>query len=98
MSGFKFRRQFSVERYIVDFYCPKARLAIEVDGASHESPGAMAYDQMRQAEIEAHGIRFLRFTDDEVFGGAEDVLRRIAEAIKSVYADSQPPPPSPSST
>ncbi len=49
--GVKFRRQVSVGRYVVDFYCPSLKLAIEVDGASHAGDDVQEYDELRQTEI-----------------------------------------------
>lgn len=63
--GLRFRRQFSVGPYSIDFYCPALKLAIEIDGDSHFSKNAMVCDQDRQEYIEAFGIRFLRFTNDK---------------------------------
>ncbi|PYV89114.1 MAG: hypothetical protein DMG05_14295 [Acidobacteria bacterium] len=67
MLGYKFRRQFSVQTYVVDFYCAPARLAIEIDGDSHFQKGSPARDDARQAAIESFGIDFLRFRNVEVF-------------------------------
>ena len=61
MQGFKFRRQYSIGSYVVDFYCPELKLAIEIDGDSHFRSGADEYDKARQEEIEQYSIRFLRF-------------------------------------
>jgi len=62
--GFKFRRQFGVGRYSLDFYCPELKLAIEMDGNSHFlSRDVVEYDRDRQNHIEALGISFLRFTN-----------------------------------
>lgn len=57
LAGFKFRRQHGVGPYILDFYCPEGKLAIELDGASHDSDEARQRDQRRQAYIEEFGIR-----------------------------------------
>ncbi len=56
--GFKFRRQYGVGSYVLDFYCPEVKLAIEIDGNSHLREDAVEYDGTRQAEIEKLGIRF----------------------------------------
>lgn len=48
IAGYKFRRQYSVESFVIDFYCPQAKLAIEVDGESHYRSGAEEYDRLRQ--------------------------------------------------
>ena len=81
--GYKFRRQHGVGKYVLDFFCPELLLAIEVDGASHDSEEACLYDAERQREIERTGIRFLRFTNDEVLGNCDAVVKRIeAEIIR----------------
>jgi len=77
LKGLKFRRQYSVECYIVDFYCPKLRLAIELDGKSHLGKENQEYDRARQDEIEALGISFLRFTNQEVYEDLDKVLMGI---------------------
>lgn len=74
LSGYKFRRQFSVNKFVLDFYCPELKLAIELDGDSHFDPGK---DEERQRMIESYGIRFLRFTNEEVYKNLEEVLLRI---------------------
>ncbi len=95
--GFKFRRQFGVRRYILDFYCPELRLAIEVDGPSHESDEARRYDEKRQAEIERLGIRFLRFTNDEVLGNVQTVVGAIEAEVRRIRAEASHHPFIPSS-
>jgi len=86
----KFRRQFSVGPYCVDFYCPELKLAIEVDGDSHFTPEAKAYDLVRQRYIEGFGIRFLRFTNQDIHDNLDGVLEVIANAI--LEPPSIPPP------
>jgi very-short-patch-repair endonuclease len=56
--GFRFRRQYSVGGYIIDFYCPELRLAIEVDGDSLFQKGSQGKDHRRQMQVEALGIHF----------------------------------------
>ena len=84
----KFRRQFSVGLYVVDFYCPDLKLAIEVDGDSHFQAGEQRRDRKRQAYIESIGIRFLRSRNNEVRenlrGVLEAIYRRILELKGSV--------------
>jgi very-short-patch-repair endonuclease len=82
MSGFKFRRQYSVGNYVLDFYCPEARLAIEIDGDSHFQNGASDYDSSRQKSIEQFGIRFLRFTNLEIYKHLNKVLESIKVALE----------------
>lgn len=84
LEGFKFRRQYGINAYVVDFYCPKKRLVIEVDGSAHDSPAAKEYDKVRQGEIEVLGIRFLRFTNREVMHNLDSVLSKIRAAMKNL--------------
>lgn len=89
LEGCKFRRQYGVGKYVVDFYCPKLKLAIEVDGDSHFYPGAQEYDQKRQKYIESFGIRFLRCTNTDVYENIDGVLEEILRFIETT---SCPPP------
>ncbi len=89
LLGMKFRRQYSVGPYCIDFYCPEIGLAIEVDGDSHSTDEAKRYDQERQGWIESFGIRFLRFTNTDVHENLDGVLHAIATAIE--ITSSNPP-------
>jgi very-short-patch-repair endonuclease len=84
LAGTKFRRQFSIGKYIVDFYCAEKKLAIELDGESHFVEGAQEKDEARQKWIEQFGIRFLRFNNDDVRKNLYGVLDAIEEKIRSV--------------
>ena len=77
LKGRKFRRQHSIGPYIVDFYCPAERLAVELDGASHENPTRRDYDAERTAFLEEHGIRVVRFENRDVFDQPDIVLSAI---------------------
>lgn len=92
VEGVKFRSQYSVGWFVVDFYCTELKLAIEIDGDSHFQDGAQEYDQERQAFIESVGIRFLRFTNNEVYGNLEGVLERIIQKIGELRNDPPSPP------
>ncbi len=81
LAGYKFRRQYSIDRFVVDFYCPQLKLAIEVDGDSHFLEGANIYDAERQSIIEDFGIEFLRFTNEEIYTNLDGVLSKILEKI-----------------
>jgi very-short-patch-repair endonuclease len=81
ISGIKFRRQYSIGKYIVDFYCANKKLAIEVDGESHYMLNVPARDEKRQQWIEQFGVRFLRFTNDDVRKNLNGVLDSIEEAV-----------------
>ena len=77
----KFRRQYSIGQYVVDFYCPSARLAIEIDGDSHFTDEAEANDKIRTAFLKERGIRVIRFTNSDIMKNIEGVLERIASLI-----------------
>ena len=75
--GKKFRRQHSVGYYVLDFYCPEEKLAIELDGQHHFTSSGFAYDEERTAYLNHQGITVLRFENDEVFKATEAVLEKI---------------------
>lgn len=79
--GARFHRQFGVGRYVLDFYAPRLKLAIEVDGDVHALKEQQEKDQDRQKNIETLGITFLRFTNDEVWGNMEGVLEEIRRCL-----------------
>jgi very-short-patch-repair endonuclease len=83
LGGYKFRRQHSVGKFVIDFYCPKLKLAIEVDGDSHFVGGANECDRERQSIIETFGITFLRFTNREIYENIDGVLYKIMEYVQS---------------
>jgi very-short-patch-repair endonuclease len=64
MRGYDFDRQKPIDRYIVDFYCKDLKLAIEIDGSSHDGEEAKINDEIRQKRLESLGVRFLRFNKD----------------------------------
>ena len=84
MCGYKFRRQYSVGVYVLDFYCPTLKLAIEIDGDTHFQAGAKISDLSRQDFIEKFGIRFLRFTNQQVSKNLEGVLARIKKSVEQM--------------
>ena len=81
VAGAKFRRQHQFGLYILDFYCEKARLAIEVDGGQHFEPARQEYDAERTRYLEADGVRVLRFTNSEVLTETEAVLGQIWDFV-----------------
>ena len=84
LCGYKFHRQYSVGPYSIDFYCPAAKLAIELDGDSHFYPVEQRYDSQRQRYIESFGIRCLRFTNSEIYENLEGVLETIARVLRDI--------------
>ena len=81
LGGYKFRRQYSVGSFVVDFYCPKLKLAIEVDGDSHFGEEQIKYDIVRQEIIESFDIQVLRFTNDEIYGNLNEVIEEIRKYL-----------------
>jgi very-short-patch-repair endonuclease len=79
--GVEFHRQVPLDEYIVDFYCHELHLPIEVDGVSHDSEEKQQCDLKRQQRLEGFGVRFLRFTDDEIKESLEGVVERIREEM-----------------
>jgi very-short-patch-repair endonuclease len=90
--GFKFRRQHTIDRFIVDFYCTKAHLVIEVDGSSHDEQ--LENDQLRTEFLESRGLRVLRFTNGEVLKQIDAVIECIAEVLQE-YNDTSAYDPTP---
>ena len=81
--GGRFRRQHAFGVYILDFYCPAARLAVELDGEQHASPEQARHDLQRDAWLEAQGVRVMRFPAVAVLDpfGLEAVVATITEAL-----------------
>ena len=79
LGGRKFRRQFSIGPYIVDFICLKARLIVELDGSQHMQQ--RAHDRRRDAWLHTQGFKVLRFWDNDVFREIDGVLETILEAL-----------------
>ncbi len=77
LSRYKFRRQTSIGTYIVDFYCAKKKLIIEIDGDVHAFSTQECHDICRQKHLELLGFRVLRFTNGEVRDSMTAVLERI---------------------
>ncbi|MCB9450786.1 MAG: endonuclease domain-containing protein [Anaerolineaceae bacterium] len=81
VSGAKFRRQYAIERFIVDLACLEYRLIIEIDGDIHDYQ--QDYDMLRQAFLEAQGFQVLRFSNDDVLQSLDVVVTIIREALIS---------------
>jgi len=80
-AGFKFRRQHPCGPFILDFFCARRKLAIELDGGQHFEPTAQVYDARRTSYLASRGITVLRFATDLVFRETEAVLMAIAIAL-----------------
>ena len=81
LNGYQFYRQKPIGDYIVDFYCPRAKLVIEVDGGQHFSDEMTEYDRIRDEYISSLGLRVLRFTNTDVLTNIESVLESIRGKI-----------------
>ena len=81
MALLRFRRQHPIGPYIVDFYCPAAKLIIELDGAQHGEDEAIAYDIARTEWLEARGFRVMRIWNHEFFSDPDEVLERIWRVV-----------------
>lgn len=82
LDGIKFRRQHPVDGFIVDFYCPSARLAIELDGGVHVDSEQASYDLLRQKELAEQGVKVIRFWNSEVDGKIDAVLQTILAEVQ----------------
>ena len=84
LNGTSWRRQFSVGDYILDFYCPVAKLCVELDGEGHFTMQGDTYDYDRTEFLESLGIRVLRFENKDVWDNVELVLETISSAALGV--------------
>jgi very-short-patch-repair endonuclease len=81
MMGYDFHRQKPLDQYIVDLFCNRLRLVIEIDGNIHNSEDQKFKDFKRQEAIEDYGVCFLRFTNCEVMEHLDMLLKTIANWI-----------------
>ena len=79
VRGYDFHRQKPIDHYVVDFFCPRLKLVLEIDGISHE--GKLEQDEKRQKDLEEYGLEFLRFDDLEVKRNLDGVVAAIEEWI-----------------
>ncbi len=90
LLGLKFRRQHSVGRYIIDFYCDELQLAVELDGGQHQQHAD--YDNERTAWLQSQGVRVMRFWNNDLLTQTEVVMTALFNEIQVL----QPPSPQPS--
>ncbi|MBS1494641.1 MAG: endonuclease domain-containing protein [Bacteroidetes bacterium] len=91
--GIKFRRQYSVDRYILDFYSIELRLGIELDGEVHDDKDAIEYDKIRTNYLKQRKIKVIRFSNEEIYKSIDNVLNKIKNEIE---ISRNLPPPAPS--
>ena len=83
LHGRKFRRQHSIGPFIVDFYCGKEKLIVELDGEVHNNPVADSYDKKREKYLQRLGFSVIRFENKYVFGFLTQVLQEIRDNFKA---------------
>jgi len=89
IEGLRFLRQYSIGPYILDFYCPKIRLALELDGGQHNEDEAIEYDQERTRYLELEDMKVLRFWNNIVVENMGGVLMQIREVALKLEKDSK---------
>ena len=82
--GYRFLRQYSVDYFVIDFYCPELKLAVELDGNVHEIPEQKEYDEARQKYLEEFGIQFIRIKNEEYLGNPNKAFSKIEKKIISI--------------
>ena len=82
LNGRKFRRQWPIDRYVVDFACIEAKLVVEVDGATHGSQAAMALDAERTGWLARCGFEVIRITNAEIAENLDGVRETILAAVE----------------
>jgi len=90
LDGFKFRRQHSIGNYILDFFCPSANLAIELDGGQHFSKEGLEYDAIRDEFLRSVGITVVRYANNLIFENLDGVLEDIREHLRGVGTSPSP--------
>ena len=88
----QFYRQKPIGNFIADFYCPKAKLIIEIDGSQHYEKEGIEKDKIRDEYFESLGLKVLRFTNLDVLRNLNGVLERIYENIPDLTTKSPQPP------
>ena len=83
----QFRRQFQFGNYIVDFYCAKAKLVVELDGSGHYEPETITYDEQRTAYLHSLGLKVLRYGNNDVSQHFRQVCEVIDMEAKSRYSE-----------
>ncbi len=94
-TGYKFRRQVPIGRYIVDFYCAELKMVIELDGAHHRSPGMDEYDDRRTKLLRQRGIHVLRIPNELFIRDSEMVGEMIKWSIDRCLRSRENEPPHP---
>lgn len=91
IKGYQFYRQKPIGDYIVDLFCPKAKIIIEIDGSHHLVGETIEYDRIRDDYLTSLGLRVLRFTNAEVTRNIEGVVEKIGDEIPLEKIPLNPP-------
>ncbi|MBT3180259.1 MAG: endonuclease domain-containing protein [Candidatus Marinimicrobia bacterium] len=84
MDGYKFRRQVSIDNYVVDFCCLDLKLVIELDGSGHLHPKQQMIDKGRSNDLESWGYTLIRFFNNEIDDNLNEVLEIISSKCKEL--------------
>ena len=87
LSGLKFRRQYPIGHYILDFYCIEGHLAIEIDGGQHSEDKNYVKDEFRTTYLKGKGIQVIRFWNNDVLEHLEDVISEIEATLVEILAE-----------
>jgi very-short-patch-repair endonuclease len=87
--GLQFRRQHPINRFIADFYCPKIKLIIEVDGSIHELPEYQVHDLGRSDVLNDFGITVIRFTNEQIIENIDSTVEQIKKISESLLNEPQ---------
>jgi very-short-patch-repair endonuclease len=83
--GFKFFRQYGVGGYILDFYCPRIKLAIEIDGGQHNENSVVLFDERRTKYLKSLGIKVVRFWNNDVLENIDGIYVKVLESVNSSH-------------
>ena len=93
----KFRRQHKLGPYLLDFYCPEAKLAVECDGLPHFTPQGIEKDRVQTQWLNRQGVEVIRFNSNEIENDTQRVLLEIDVVLERLFIQDTPPhPPTPS--
>ncbi|OGF72491.1 hypothetical protein A2W54_00485 [Candidatus Giovannonibacteria bacterium RIFCSPHIGHO2_02_43_13] len=81
MDGYRFRRQFSIGRYVADFYCPELKLVIEIDGPNHNTKENIEYDRERDLFMHSLDINIIRISNSQILDNIDEAIVIIKTKI-----------------
>lgn len=80
--GYRFKAQHPIDIFIADFYCHELKLVVELDGGIHDASEQKTYDEGRTSELEAFGIKVIRFTNHEILLGLNEAAVKLTRICK----------------